>query len=905
MPTSQEHQDQYYRVRAGILGRHFAINTRNRVNLLSIDNDLTAPPAGSSDVTARWSVAEHQWENPLLWSARLLPALAAVYQLGNASAEKILLLALESIGSLYKFGGTSGFAGYMVRWDPVVSDKPYLAPGTLCSTEFLIDPTTLNYSYSVPHWDPRHAQNRTDPTLRTLLPDSQMYDEYLQTESRYFFDCRRWEPSMDEMVGMLTIYSVLHELVPTHAVRSAVIEQVKMLGEYLAEHSYILVRPSGGLARRGSAGALSGFEYAFDQAFGRIAGQSFGRRTDFVGAMIQAGYWRVLQGPVLKQEPAIAAAGALLSPLLPALLAADGGLLSGILGPVLSGSAAVTPASVKTGLPFLLTAMPRSLAIYNHRDVFDTDEQERSGPAIAQLLAAVPQQLCLEMMFDIFTVLPADAAGTVRSFLPFVALSSLADPGSVVGAAYRRLMQGHLGSPVTTGMTDGLESCFASAVALLLGAPEAEEVRLVQLLEAHFETLNALGPGGLVVTGATEKLEPGLDYFAGLSLAWLHAKRRADRGDPIRTAGFPLPPTGPAWPLVTVPLAVVTALPHLKQAIGGPSGRDIDLFSEDLGGKLHKPAVPAPELPPDHGGALIVDKTVRVRDNDGDVDTGVTIAFGDEFEVLATGTITAPELFAAPSDATGWYVVDDARFALHAGIDPVNARKYALIGRLGGYFFVGTHLPRQPLYYHYPLRLYLRVNNDDQTRGSGNGAFDAHVRVWRSAPNNASFVRQTVPDFMLHGGLSDVSVTLRNDGTRTWTTADFYGLGAQAPQDNVIWGSGRQALPHSVAPRDEVTFAFSILAPPPGGATFQWRMVQDGTEWFGALTPAVQIYLEASAECRAIRARILDLESEIAGLQADLQSAPPGQRGKISAQIRIIRGHIRDERQRFHAIGCA
>jgi hypothetical protein len=81
-------------------------------------------------------------------------------------------------------------------------------------------------------------------------------------------------------------------------------------------------------------------------------------------------------------------------------------------------------------------------------------------------------------------------------------------------------------------------------------------------------------------------------------------------------------------------------------------------------------------------------------------------------------------------------------------------------------------------------------------------------------------------------------------------------------------------------------------------------MVQDGREWFGAATPGVQINLEASPECPAIRARILDLETEIAGLQVELQSAPPGQKGFIAAQIRNIRARIRDERVRYQALGC-
>jgi hypothetical protein len=895
----------YHRVRAAILGRHFAINRRNRVNLISLDNSLSASPAGSPDIAARWNVAEHQWENPLLRSARLLPALAAEHRLGNTEAEKIILLALESIGSLYKFEAGSGFAGYPVRWDPVVSDKPHEAPNTLYSTEFLIDPETLDYSYCVPHWDPRHVQNRTDSTLRRLLPDVQLHNAYLEAESTYFWDCRRWEPSMDEMVGLLAIYSVLHELVPTAAVTSVVREQAEKLGDYLAEHSYLLVRPTGGLARRGSAGALSGLEYAFDQAFGRIVGRPFARRTDFVGAMIQAGYWRILQGPVLKEEVGIAAAGALVSPLLPALIAADGGLLSGLLGPVISGAVGASPASLQASLPFLMASLPRSLAIYNHRDVFDANEPERSDPAVAHLLAGVPPQLCLEMLFDIFAALPSGAASTVRSFLPFVGLSSLADPGSIIGSAYRRLMQGQVTSPIKTGSVDGLESCFASAAALLLGVSEAEEARLVRLLAAHYESLNSEGPGALVVRDATEFIDPGLDYLAGLSMAWLYAKRRADWGDPVRTADFPVLPPGPDWPSITVPSAVLNALPGVKDAVGAGGGQDVDLFSEDLGRKLHKPAVPLPVLPPPgQNRTLTDDTTVLIRDTDGDVDTGITLSFGDELEISATGTITAPELFAAPSDANGWYVVDDARFALHAGIDPINAHKYALIGRLGGYFFIGNRWPRRAFYYQYPVRLYLRVNNDDQRRGSGNGAFAARVRVWRTRPNNATFLRQAVPQFMVPGSTGNVSVTMRNDGTATWTTAESYRLGAQAPQDNLIWGSNRQSLPHPVAPNEEATFAFKIQAPPAGGAVFQWRMVQDGKEWFGDPTPSVPVSIEMVPQCPAIRARIQDLETEIADLQADLQSAPPGQRARIRANIRVIHGRIQEERSRYEALGC-
>ncbi|MDD7942943.1 hypothetical protein PHK61_31505 [Actinomycetospora lutea] len=120
-----------------------------------------------------------------------------------------------------------------------------------------------------------------------------------------------------------------------------------------------------------------------------------------------------------------------------------------------------------------------------------------------------------------------------------------------------------------------------------------------------------------------------------------------------------------------------------------------------------------------------------MRDTDGDVDTGLDVKPGQMLEVAATGTIVAPEILAGDSDASGWnHIVDDARFALHSVIDPHGARKYALLGRLNGYFFVGSHMG--PWQFNFPRerRLYLRVNNDDHLRGAGKGAFDVKVTIW-------------------------------------------------------------------------------------------------------------------------------------------------------------------------------
>jgi RHS repeat-associated protein len=87
-----------------------------------------------------------------------------------------------------------------------------------------------------------------------------------------------------------------------------------------------------------------------------------------------------------------------------------------------------------------------------------------------------------------------------------------------------------------------------------------------------------------------------------------------------------------------------------------------------------------------------------------------------------------------------------------------------------------------------------------------------------------------------------MSVTMKNTGSNTWTTASSYNLGAQNPQDNTTWGMARVGLPSSVAPGDDVTFNFTVTAPStPGTYNCQWRMVQDGVDWFGDFSPNVAV----------------------------------------------------------------
>lgn len=110
--------------------------------------------------------------------------------------------------------------------------------------------------------------------------------------------------------------------------------------------------------------------------------------------------------------------------------------------------------------------------------------------------------------------------------------------------------------------------------------------------------------------------------------------------------------------------------------------------------------------------------------------------------------------------------------------------------------------------------------------------------------SNSAFVSQSVPATMEARRTYAVSVTLRNTGATVWTPGgpNPYALGSQWPQDNNRWGLGRVGLPGDVPPGAEATFRFNVTAPSASGVhNFQWRMVQEWVEWFGAYTPNVPV----------------------------------------------------------------
>jgi len=105
--------------------------------------------------------------------------------------------------------------------------------------------------------------------------------------------------------------------------------------------------------------------------------------------------------------------------------------------------------------------------------------------------------------------------------------------------------------------------------------------------------------------------------------------------------------------------------------------------------------------------------------------------------------------------------------------------------------------------------------------------------------NNASFVTQVIPEYMIPGAKATISITMNNKGTTTWTKADAYKLGSQNPQNNDIWGITRVELDEneSIKPGENKVFVFEVTVPSVEGIyNFQWQMIQENVEWFGNST---------------------------------------------------------------------
>jgi RHS repeat-associated protein len=117
-----------------------------------------------------------------------------------------------------------------------------------------------------------------------------------------------------------------------------------------------------------------------------------------------------------------------------------------------------------------------------------------------------------------------------------------------------------------------------------------------------------------------------------------------------------------------------------------------------------------------------------------------------------------------------------------------------------------------------------------------------------AALNSAAYVSYTAPPASVKPGQTfSYTVTMRNTGTSTWAAggATPHRLGLVSP---FAFGPARVELLTAVGPGQEGTFVVSTTVPAnasPALCNFQWQMVQDGVEFFGAVTPVIATTVEA------------------------------------------------------------
>ncbi len=172
------------------------------------------------------------------------------------------------------------------------------------------------------------------------------------------------------------------------------------------------------------------------------------------------------------------------------------------------------------------------------------------------------------------------------------------------------------------------------------------------------------------------------------------------------------------------------------------------------------------------------------------------------------------------------------------------------------------------------------------------GAYTDNVAV-KNGLNDSAFISENVPLHMVVGQSYPVSVTVQNTGTTTWSAGALYRLGSQSPQDNTVWGFGRVELPSNVGPGETVVFNLSVTAPSVAGSSaFQWQMVQDNVEWFGATTNLVTVSIDQSSANTGSLAVTLDGVDDghtlFEGTGVDLNASASGDASGIaSLEIRI------------------
>ena len=762
--TPQQLGIAYSRLRQGILARHFSLGRFHRANLLSLSTELgvrSSELAGKSpqdQMLARWTRLAETRENPLMWGGPLMACLAVEEALGLTPIGGPLRCMVQSMYQNYRSEGPAH--GYPHRWDVSTSTR---WEGDLGQSQQFLHGPDGRYDYNPDMVDPRWATLRSDDCWRELAhPRDVPFARFAQEE---FFDTiRRVEPSMDELCGLVAGYAFAGRLSADPLVRDDIRTQAGRLGDYLSSSGYLLVRPSGGFTARGASGILPALELPLAKALTRVSGREHASQADFVGACVRAGVWPLLKAPYERWGAAGAAltvTAAVLAPI--RTLVAEAGLsmlLDSVVSPVQLGHA---------------------VAVYAHRDCFDVKDDEAAQEFAA---ACLLHDLPAHRRFSIWMTGMGEFGNTWASgFPPLLGLAALDDPDRTVADAYLAWYDTWRASSSDSKARGAAKTCTAAAVACLLRGSPRDESDLARLIETSLASLGgALGADLEVIDPPKDPDDPtkhqneptveyalsGLHVMTGIALGWLHADRRAKSGVPVTAVGFPTLRAGQPLAAVAVPATVAAAASLDKQLrlplddIQGTNspvpGADGNF---DISWEIVRPRADPPARVPPMPTSLVYDEYLNVGPANGEVRTYAVLRPGDAFEVVAQGLVNGhgPEGEAE--------LIDDARAPVHVGLDPVRARRDALVMRINGYVIVGQQVPRQQWLYPAERMIHLRLNRAGREANAA-GSYLVRVRVWSegSSLEQFRFVSCAHRDGPDPGRSIDRIGGLNRDGTR-------------------------------------------------------------------------------------------------------------------------------------------
>jgi len=176
----------------------------------------------------------------------------------------------------------------------------------------------------------------------------------------------------------------------------------------------------------------------------------------------------------------------------------------------------------------------------------------------------------------------------------------------------------------------------------------------------------------------------------------------------------------------------------------------------------------------------------------------------------------------------------------------------------------------------------------------------------------AKLLAETAPPAEMVGHDAFVaSVTLANCGSEIWTVGTW-NLGAQSPQDNMVWGRNRVPLPGDVAPDQQVEIPFLVTAPDIlGDFGYQWALVHEGVAWIPAdMTPARTVRVIGRVEtvelCPGVSAVLGGATSASAELQRCVDATPDGGTLELPAGVYRMTGPVSIGRpMTLHTAGAA